>query len=110
MKSEEKRAFWLDHINSYRSSNLPIQDWCNQNGVNVHALRRWITKFNKENNPKATTSKWLAVDVVDPSSSSKEYSRTSGIRISIGSACIDVESTFDPKALEMVIGILSRQC
>ena len=104
----EKRTIWEEHIKAYRSSKLSAAVWCEQNNVSVHALRTWITKFNKESNASSRPNDWISVEISNTASKSKV--NPSGICINIGSASIDVSSSFDPETLETVIEILSRQC
>lgn len=44
---KEKREVMFDLVREYRSSDLTQKEFCEQEGISVNQLRRWITLYNK---------------------------------------------------------------
>jgi len=103
MTKEERRSFWAANIAQYRASGLSGKVWSNENNLSVHALRYWIHKFNKEDEPSDIVE---FKPIVIESPSSIEPS----IKVTIGTAVIELTKGFDEIAFERVAAILSRQC
>ncbi|WP_041720940.1 IS66 family insertion sequence element accessory protein TnpA [Alkaliphilus metalliredigens] len=110
MNREEKTTMWLERIESYKSRQGSATDWCEENNISLSTLRYWMTKFSRENKQSSNLNKWLPIEVTSLPKNSQHESNSSGVRIHIGLASIEISSDFDPKTLETVVGILSEKC
>lgn len=109
-KDEKKRALWRERIKAYRASGLPAKAWCEQNDVNINLLKGWISTFNRESRESSTSNTLLPVEISEQPTENVTKSKSSGIRINVGSASIELSLNFDHNTLKTVIGILSEQC
>lgn len=110
MTDQEKRILWLKHIKGYRASKLTAIAWSEQNNVKVHMLRKWITRFNKENEISFKSKEWLPIEISNDVKETVKEISSSGIKINIGAASIEISSEFNTQTLKTVLEILSRTC
>lgn len=108
--NEEKRLVWLERIKDYRSSQLSVPVWCEQNQINIHTFRSWVNKLNKESLFTTLNTEWLSVKVPMLEAKASTGETSCGIHVNIGRASIEVSSGFDPQVFEAVVRILSGQC
>lgn len=50
LKLDKNREIWVERVNEYKNSNLSQRVWCEQNGVNVSALRYWLRNLREISN------------------------------------------------------------
>lgn len=102
--NDKEREFWIERIETYKSSGLTATQWCKEEGMAVHKLRYRITQFNKEKQDKSTKTKWttvIAKDIIEEKSASL-------LKVIIGKSIIEISSGFDPDTFESVVKILSQ--
>lgn len=105
MKNESLRQLWSDRITEWKSSGLTASAWSIQNDLNVHTLKYWIQKFNKEKLSVQKTD-WVTLEspkVEDKWSTSHEY-----IKIHIGNALVEVPTTVGSETLRCIFESLDR--
>ncbi|WP_034328700.1 IS66 family insertion sequence element accessory protein TnpA [Alkaliphilus transvaalensis] len=56
MKLNKNREIWINRVEEYNSSNLTQKAWCENNGVNVSALRYWIRNLSEESSIESATT------------------------------------------------------
>lgn len=109
----DNRKQWKQHINNYRKSNLSAKNWCKENQISYHALKYWITKFNKEKKQLHKTVNAIEekhwIDIVPNKLHAPTEKCLSGVQVHIGQYQIDVAKGFDQDTLRKVTHIL-KQC
>jgi hypothetical protein len=51
-KHSEKRQYWQDHIESYKSSKLSIKAYCTKESLNHHTFGYWLDKLGGRRNQR----------------------------------------------------------
>jgi hypothetical protein len=51
VRNEEKAAFWKEHINKWKESELSQTDYCRANDLSRHRFTYWKCKSKKKINP-----------------------------------------------------------
>lgn len=105
MSQAEVRREWEVRIAAYRSSGQSATDWCSAHQLQPRQLWYWIRKFKNMKDTVMPSSQWMAVNV-DPSLTEKE----SVLRIRIGSAVVEVNSSFNPTLFSEVVRTLQMLC
>jgi hypothetical protein len=101
MNQETIHELRTNQIEAYRNSGKTAQAWCDENQLNIHTLKYWIQKLNRQEKDKSAPQ-WVSLIQEPPASSS--------ITIHIGVATIEVTSGFDSQLLRQVMGILKEIC
>ncbi|WP_430383876.1 IS66 family insertion sequence element accessory protein TnpA [Anoxynatronum buryatiense] len=42
------RELQISQVEAYRSSDKPAKVWCEENQLNLHTLKYWIRKLNRQ--------------------------------------------------------------
>lgn len=105
MSQAEIRREWEVRIAAYRSSGQSATDWCSAHQLQPRQLWYWIRKFKTTKDTVTPSSHWMAVNV-DPSCNEKE----SVLRVRIGSAVIEVNTSFNPTLFLEVVRSLQMLC
>ena len=107
--NEEDRKLWTERIEDYRSSGLTAAKWADDKGIAVHKLRYYINKFNKEkkqnSNKDSEEIQWASVV---PKAPAIENYPANTLKVTIGTATIEVHAGFDKETFKSVVGILSQ--
>jgi len=99
---EEKRRFWKQHIEDWRSSDLAQTDYCRRHDLLHHRFVYWKRKFQSVSNPAFIELKLPAVPypkILPPASS---------LRVSVSRFQIAVDQNFDPATLCRLVSTLER--
>ena len=108
MKEEDKKL-WMDRIDDYRSSGLTAAKWSEENDIAAHRLRYYIHKFNKEKKLESNTdSEEIQWASVVPKAPAIENYPANTLKVTIGTATIEVHAGFDKETFKSVVGILSQ--
>ncbi|MBF4696106.1 IS66 family insertion sequence element accessory protein TnpA [Fusibacter ferrireducens] len=105
MKNESLRQLWSDRITEWKSSGLTASAWSIQNDLNVHTLKYWIQKFNKE---KLSVPKTNWVTLESPKEKDKCSTSPVYIKIHIGKALIEVPTAVSSETLRCIFESLDR--
>src|SRR5690554_6555479 len=109
--NDKKRQYWKKRIKDYKTSGLTAAKWCEQNGVNIHTLKSYITKINKINKEKKqrkfSKTKWASV-VPDQAKTSAVNNKP--IKVKIDNVTVEITKGFDLNTFEAVLRILKKQC
>lgn len=68
-RHSEKRHYWQQHIENYKSSNLSIRSYCIQEGLNSHTFGYWLGKLGARSTQKKSQkdkARFLPVVVATP--------------------------------------------
>lgn len=99
---EEKRRFWKQCIEDWRSSDSTRAEYCRQHNLSYDRFIYWNRKFRKKSNPAFIELKFPAVPYP------KMSSPTSLLRVSVSRFQVAVERNFDPETLRQLIYSLER--
>lgn len=109
MDKEHLHRQWMERIAQYRNSGLTMKAWCEQHGIKMDQLKYWLYKRKRPTHETGAQagnrSPWIPLQVDESPSDN-----TSSIRISIGSACIDIRPGFEPSLLVDVVKVLKALC
>lgn len=101
MNQETLHKLRTRQVEAYRNSGKTAQVWCDENQLNIHTLKYWIRKLNRQEEDK-NTPQWVSLIQEQPPSS--------GITIRVGSIAIEITIDFDPQLLRQVVAILKETC
>jgi len=99
---EEKRRYWKQHIEDWRTSGLTRADYCRQHNLSYGRFIYWNRKFRKEPSPAFIELKFPAVPYP------KTSSPPSLLLVSVSRFQVAVERNFDPETLRQLIYSLER--
>ena len=100
MKPSEKRALRMEQVAEYRQSGLSAEQWCQENELNLHTLKYWITKLNRETrDPQEETCQWVSLS-----------GESSDLHVTVGTVTITLKPGFDPELLRQTIQVLKATC
>ena len=101
MNQETIHELRSKQVEAYRNSGKTAQIWCDENQLNIHTLKYWIQKLNRQEKD-SNVPQWVSLIQDQPASAS--------LTIRVGSASIDITSGFDSQLLRQVVGILKETC
>ena len=107
--AKDTRIKWFNKVESYRSTNLSLKEWCEKNKIVHSTMRSWVTKYNKanktiENSENTKTNNWASLDI--PNNSLESISSNPSIILEINSIKITVPPNFNPSDLQNIIRII----
>lgn len=104
--AKDTRIKWFNRVESYRSTNLSLKEWCEKSNIVYSTMRSWITKYNKANKTieNTKTNNWASLDI--PNNSLESISSNSSIILEINSIKITVPSNFNTSDLQNIIRII----
>ena len=87
----------------YEASGLGRQEFCDQRGVPLNTLARYVARFRRGKSASLGTPRWLAVEVAARDGDTGELALVldGGRRIEIGRG-------FDPDTLRSLVAVLER--
>jgi len=97
---EEKRRFWKQHIEDWRSSDLPQTEYCRRHDLLHHRFFYWKQKFRRDSKPSFIELK------LPPVTPPKMIPPASSLRISFSRFQIAVDRDFDPATLCRLVSTL----
>lgn len=103
--NNDKKEFWIQCINDYRSSGLSAIKWAEANDISVHTLRNRICEYNKKDKEKSGKVKWTSV-ISENQLAKEETSKV--LKVTVGKGVIEVTPGFDQSTLKSLIEILSE--
>lgn len=83
MTKAEKFQYWQQHIDNWRQSGKPQQEFCAENQLSYSTFGYWRTKLNGE---RKAESKWLPVHVAP--SAAVAVCLPGGIRLEVPAAAL----------------------
>lgn len=106
---QQKQALWQSRVEAWQTSQLPQEEFCEKEGVNLHTFKYWRQKFNHRK-PEVN---WVPVSLVPEASSPPSFSapsfRSSGLRVLVNERLqIEVQPSFDPETLQTLVKTLER--
>ena len=111
----DNKKLWEQRINNYYQSKLSARKYCEKNQISYHALKYWITKFNKEKqqhqkpNKVAEEKQWVNIVSSKPSDHKKFPAEGSAdIQVLVGKYKILVQKGFDTSTFKEIAGILGQ--
>lgn len=102
MANLELQQEWERRVTAFLASGLSGAKWCEANSCKEHQLWYWVRKFREVGAEKAAPTQWLQLEAAE--------SATSGLRIRVGPATVEVEQGFAPRLLVEVVRALSSLC
>lgn len=105
MSQAEVRQEWEVRIAAYRSSGQSAAEWCAAHQLQPRQLWYWTRKFKATKDTVTPSSRWMALNV-DHSLKETEPA----LRVRIGSAVIEVNSSFNPALFSGVVRTLQTLC
>lgn len=99
---EEKRRFWKQCIEDWKSSDLTQVDYCRRHDLLYHRFVYWKRKFQPVLNPALIELK------LPTALYPKISSPASPLRVSVSRFQVAVERDFDPETLRQLIYSLER--
>lgn len=105
MKNESIRKLWSERITEWKSSGLSASAWSLQNDLNVHTLKYWVQKFNKE---KLSVPKTDWVTLEPPKAKNKCSTASEYIKIHLGKALVEVPTSVSTETLKCIFESLDR--
>jgi len=97
---EEKRRFWKQHIEDWRSSDLTQTDYCRRHDLLHHRFFYWKQKFQAVSNPAFIELKLPAIPYPMMSQPA------SPLRLSVSRFQVAVDRDFDPATLCRLVSTL----
>lgn len=87
----------------YEASGLRRQDFCEQRGVPLKTLARYVARYRREHAGNSGTQRWVAVEVKAKRSEAAEL-----FVILAGGRRIEVRRGFDAETLRQMVVALER--
>lgn len=87
----------------YEASGLSRQEFCDQRGVPLKTLARYVTRSRRERNGNDGASQWVAVEVATRDGNSGELAV-----VLDGGRRIEVRRGFDADTLRRLVAALER--
>lgn len=97
---EEKRRFWKQHIEDWRSSDLAQTEYCRRHDLLHQRFVYWKQKFQPDSNPAFIELKFPAVRYPMMSQPA------SPLRVSVSRFQVAVDRDFDPATLCRLVSTL----
>lgn len=99
----EKRRFWGEHLDQWKSGGLSQVDYCRRNGINIKSFRYWKRRIGLIGSPltlvELPISKTLPVSVLPA---------LPQLCLVVGRFRIEIGKGFDAEDLERVVRMLVR--
>lgn len=88
---------------AYEASGLSRQEYCDQQGVQLKTLARYVTRCRRERAGKSGAQQWVAVEVAERRGGNGELSV-----VLDGGRRIEVPRGFDAETLRRLVAELER--
>ena len=99
---EEKRRFWKQHIEGWKSSNQTQTEYCRQHDLSHDRFVYWKRKFRRDSKPS-----FIELEL-SPVTLPKMISPASLLQVSVSRFQIAVDSGFDPEFLGRLVYALEQ--
>jgi hypothetical protein len=99
---EEKRRFWKQHIEGWKSSTQSQAGYCRQHELSYDQFIYWKRKFRRDSKSSFIELK------LPPVTLPKMIPPTSSLMVSVSRFQIAVDSGFDPEVLGRLVYTLER--
>lgn len=97
--SSKEKALLLE---AYKSSGIVRKQWCQENGIGLSTLQRWLQQEKSQANPHPVQN-WVPVVETTPKKSDT-------LEIQIGKCTISVTNKTDKKLLAAVLDVMVEVC
>jgi hypothetical protein len=87
----------------YQTSGLRCEDFCNQKGVPMKTLARYVTRYRKQQAGSPEGQRFLAVEIAPPSGPGVELA----VLLATGRR-IEVKRGFDASTLRQLVAVLEQ--
>lgn len=108
MLHSKRHIDWASRVAEYSASDLPMSEWCEQNGCTENQLKYWIKKARKLSEDLGQT--WAQVEISDIDPLAHYALSSSSIIVGVGNARIEVRPGFDPSLLSEVLRVVAATC
>ena len=106
-KHGRSREEWFSLIEEQKSSELPLDRWCNERGISPNGMRSAIKRL--EANPlQEKKQEWLQIPI-NMNAEEKNPIKSGIIRIMIGNVSLEADSDYPVEKLSSLISRLSEQ-
>jgi len=99
ISKKENQQQWEIHIRKQRESGLTQARWCEENGVNIHNFRYWKRRISAVSGDIKSEIGFISIKPVVPQ-------KGSSIKLTIGSATVDVSDSTNLDLLNDVVKVL----
>ena len=99
---EEKRRFWKQHIEGWKSSSQTQAWYCRQHELSYDQFVYWKRTFRRDAKPSFIEVK------LAPVIPAKIHTPASSLRVSVSRFQVAVDSGFDPEVLGQLVYTLER--
>jgi hypothetical protein len=113
---ELSRAEWARHLESWRRSGETATRYCEEHGLKLGSLRYWSGRIGREvpvRKPATASESSVRLASVRrtgaPSTGAVASVASSGVRVRLGRAELDVSVGFDEETLARVLRVLSQE-
>ena len=103
-EKESKRAYWLSHIENWKSSKLGQESYCTQAGINYSTFVYWRGIILSESSQKSK-EKFLPVRLLQSKSAPHETPRAIQIKLLSGHS-VYLPTTMDINDISKIIHLL----
>jgi hypothetical protein len=109
---------WPDHVRAWRRSGVTAQAYCAKRGLNVNTLRSWSARMQDEKRGETTpvekAGAELRMALVRPArpvavATSEFPSIGSGVRLRVGTVCVEVAPGLDVTTMAQVVDVLEQR-
>lgn len=108
MAREDVQKKWEARVAAFRASGEKATGWCNANQVDRRQLYTWMKRLGGTTASSAATQSATFIHVkVAPE---PEPEKSTGLRIRLGAAVIEVDAGFNPALLRDVVQALEGVC
>jgi len=87
----------------YEASRLSREEFCNQNGLPLKSLARYVTRYRKQNRENNQQQRWVEVELAEHNGGGGELA----VLLSSGRR-IEVKRGFDAGTLRQLVAVLER--
>lgn len=101
----EKRAFWKNHFENWKSSGQTQAAYCRQNNLKSRALTYWKKKFQN----KKPESQLVPVNLQAPIQVMREKETSPALKLSVKNRFeVEIGDNFSPVVLEKLLRVLEN--
>lgn len=108
MSISERRAMWLERIQSFKESGEKnVAAWCRKHQINVNSMYSWLKKdaLSQADEDQECTQ-WVPVQSFPLETDTN--SKATGITLNLGQFSIEVETDFHPDTLYQVLQVVGQ--
>jgi hypothetical protein len=110
LEPEENRRLWQARLEELAESGLTQKQWCEQNSINMSALRYWIGRSKKEKRQQEESGgrKWLTVNTSAFTASNADAGSGGEIAVNYGAYRVEISEGTNPERIYNVLRVLKE--